>query len=127
MKQTDKNFFDCIPQIGTKELNNLAKEMVSGKPKSQTAVELLIEQIKSKKDSLSTNTKEERMAKGIYVDCLIMARETKEIEKQQLINFHIETMKIGLIKEGERKWLESYKPKITKIAEEYYNKTFKNQ
>ena len=93
----------------------------------QTAVELLIEQIKSKKDSLSTNTKEERMAKGIYVDCLIMARETKEIEKQQLINFHIETMKIGLIKEGEKKWLESYKPKITKIAEEYYNETFKNQ
>ena len=93
----------------------------------QTAVELLIEQIKSKKDSLSTNTKEERMAKGIYVDCLIMARETKELEKQQLINFHIETMKIGLIKEGEKKWLESYKPKITKIAEEYYNETFKNQ
>ena len=93
----------------------------------KTAVELLIEQIKSKKDSLSTNTKDERMAKGIYVDCLIMAREAKEIEKQQLINFHIETMKIGLIKEGERKWLESYKPKITKIAEEYYNETFKNK
>lgn len=93
----------------------------------KTAVELLIEQIKSKKDSLSTNTKEERIVKGIYVDCLIMARETKELEKQQLINFHIETMKIGLIKEGEKKWLESYKPKITKIAEEYYNETFKNQ
>ena len=39
MKQTDKNFFDAIPQIGTKELNNLAKEMVSGKPKQETLEE----------------------------------------------------------------------------------------
>ena len=53
--------------------------------------------------------------------------QSKEMEKEQLINFHIETMKIGLIKEGEKKWLESYKPKITKIAEEYYNETFKNK
>ena len=53
--------------------------------------------------------------------------QAKELEKEQLINFHIETMKIGLIKEGEKKWLESYKPKITKIAEEYYNETFKNK
>ena len=49
----------------------------------QTAVELLIEQIKSKADKLPTNTKENRMAKGIYVDCLLMARQAKEMEKQQ--------------------------------------------
>lgn len=49
----------------------------------QTAVELLIEQIKSKADSLSTSKKENRIVKGIYVDCLCMAREVKEIEKQQ--------------------------------------------
>ena len=49
----------------------------------QTAVELLIEQIKSKADNLTTNTKENRMAKGIYVDCLIMAKEAKEMEEQQ--------------------------------------------
>jgi len=53
----------------------------------QTAVELLIEQIKSKSDKLPTNTKENRMAKGIYVDCLLMARQAKEMEKQQIINF----------------------------------------
>ena len=51
--------------------------------KKQTAVEFLIEQIKSKADNLPTNTKENRMAKGIYVDCLIMARQAKEMEKQQ--------------------------------------------
>ena len=49
----------------------------------QTAVDLLIEQIKSKADSLSTSTKESRIVKGIYVDCLCMAREVKEIEKEQ--------------------------------------------
>jgi len=47
----------------------------------QSAVELLIEQIKSKADKLPTNTKENRMAKGIYVDCLLMARQAKEMEE----------------------------------------------
>ena len=47
----------------------------------QTAVEFLIEQIKSKADNLPTNTKENRMAKGIYVDCLLMARKAKEMEE----------------------------------------------
>ena len=49
----------------------------------QTAVELLIEQIKSKADSLPYNTKENRIAKGIYVDCLMMAKQAKEMEEQQ--------------------------------------------
>jgi hypothetical protein len=49
----------------------------------QTAVEWLIKQIKSKADNLPTNTKENRMAKGIYVDCLLMARQAKEMEKEQ--------------------------------------------
>jgi hypothetical protein len=49
----------------------------------QTAVEWLIEEIKSKADKLPTNTKENRMAKGIYVDCLLMARQAKEMENQQ--------------------------------------------
>lgn len=46
--------------------------------KQVTAVEWLVEQIKSKADKLPTNTKENRMAKGIYVDCLLMARQAKE-------------------------------------------------
>ena len=55
----------------------------------QTAVELLIEQIKSKADSLPYNTKENRIAKGIYVDCLMMAKQAKEMEKQQIIDANI--------------------------------------
>ena len=49
----------------------------------QTAVEWLMEQIKSKADSLPYNKKENRMAKGIYVDCLIMAKQALEMEKLQ--------------------------------------------
>jgi hypothetical protein len=41
----------------------------------------LIEQIKSKADKLPTNTKENRMAKVIYVDCLLMARKAKGMEE----------------------------------------------
>ena len=53
----------------------------------QTAVEWLIEQIKIKADNVPTNTKENRMVKGVYVDCLIMVKEAKELEKEHLIKF----------------------------------------
>jgi len=49
----------------------------------KTAVEWLVEEIKIKADNLSTNTKENRIAKGVYVDCLLMARKAKEMDKQQ--------------------------------------------
>ena len=38
----------------------------------------LIEQIKLKADSISTNTKENRRVKGAYVDCLMMVKEASE-------------------------------------------------
>lgn len=38
----------------------------------------LIEQIKLKADSIPTNTKENRMVKGAYVDCLLMAKEASK-------------------------------------------------
>jgi hypothetical protein len=48
----------------------------------------------------------------------------REIEKRQMIDFHIEVMKIGLINEGEKKWSDSYEPKIREVATKYYNETF---
>jgi hypothetical protein len=50
-----------------------------------------------------------------------------ELEKQQLIYFHTNTMKIGLIEEGKRKWCDAYEPKIKEVAENYYNETFEKQ
>jgi hypothetical protein len=67
--------------------------------KKQTAVELLIEQIKSKADSLPYNTKENRIAKGIYVDCLMMAKQAKEMEKQQIIDAYNQEICLHLDKE----------------------------
>jgi hypothetical protein len=50
--------------------------------------------------------------------------QAKKMEKEQVIDFHIEVMKIGLINEGDRKWNDAYKPKIKEQAEQYYNETF---
>jgi hypothetical protein len=99
----------------------------------QTAVEFLIEQIKSKADNLPTNTKENRMAKGIYVDCLIMARQAKEMEKQQIIDcgntcalmqyIHVDKVSQMSIEEVEKLAEED---NIT-FGEQYYEETFKNK
>jgi hypothetical protein len=37
--------------------------------------------------------------------------QAKEMEKQQMIDFHIEVMKYGLINEGEAIWKDAYLPK----------------
>lgn len=46
------------------------------------------------------------------------------VERDQMINFHIDVMKIGLIEEGERKWSEDYRPLIEKTASDYYDTKF---
>ena len=89
----------------------------------KTAVELLIEQIKSKADKLPTNTKENRMAKGIYVDCLLMARQAKEMEKKKpgyseeevytiLRNFRTYFLTLGEVNDLTlNNWFEQFKNK----------------
>lgn len=47
-----------------------------------------------------------------------------EQEKRQAINFHIETIKQGLIEEGEKKWHEAYKPRVEEIANKSYDYIF---
>jgi hypothetical protein len=48
-----------------------------------------------------------------------------EMHKEQLIDFHIEVMKKGLEYENEEEWSDEYLPLIKKVAEQYYNETFK--
>jgi len=86
----------------------------------QTAVDWLVEQIKSKADNLPTNTKENRRAKGIYVDCLMMARQAKEMEKEQIIDAYDEGKSDGY--KTAREWDEMI---LWSSAEQYYNETFK--
>lgn len=48
-------------------------------------------------------------------------------EKESYIKFHVETMKIGLIEEGDQKWMDAYCPKIKGIATKYFNDNFKQK
>lgn len=45
-------------------------------------------------------------------------------EERQMIEFHIEAMKLGLIREGERKWSDDYEPKIKDTAEKLFAQTY---
>ena len=85
----------------------------------KTAIEWLLEQIKSKAVNLPTNTKENRMAKGIYVDCLMMAKQAKEMEEKE----HQETFKQSRL----AKIFEKDMPPVWESWEQYYNKKFKNK
>jgi hypothetical protein len=51
-------------------------------------------------------------------------KEAKEMEKEEMINFHIEVMKLGLNQEGERIWEEAYLPKVSSIATQKYTETY---
>jgi hypothetical protein len=48
-----------------------------------------------------------------------------QMEREQMIDFHIEVMKQGLISEGDKQWQDAYLPKIKEEAEKTYNETFK--
>jgi hypothetical protein len=52
-------------------------------------------------------------------------QQAKEMEKKQLIDFHIEVMKKGLEYEKEKEWSDEYLPLIKERAEQYYKETFK--
>ena len=53
--------------------------------------------------------------------------QAKEMEKEQMINFHIGAMKKGLEYENEEEWNDGDFPLIKKTAEQYYNQTFKSE
>ena len=43
--------------------------------------------------------------------------------KEEVVNLHIEIMKVGLIAEGDKKWSDGYEPKIREVAENYIKQT----
>ncbi len=83
----------------------------------QTAVDFLIMQIELKADSIPCNTQLNRSVKGAYVDCLVMLKQTKEMEKQQIIDS---------FDDGFRDNSDYENPKY-RNAKQYYNETFKQQ
>jgi hypothetical protein len=83
-----------------------------------TAVEWLLDKIELKAKSIPTNTQLNRSVKGAYVDCLIMLRQAKEIEKQQIIDAY---------KDSTCQFSVDSRIDYPKSAEQYYNETFKNK
>ena len=87
----------------------------------KTAVDFLIMQIELKADSIPCNTQLNRSVKGAYVDCLVMLKQTKEMEKQQIIDAYDQGSEAGYELAKNDDIYEGYK---TKEAEQYYNETF---
>lgn len=54
----------------------------------------------------------------------IMLSKLIPLEKTQMVDFHIEVMKIGLIKEGDTKWTDSYRPILKETADNYFVQNF---
>lgn len=82
--------------------------------KEKTAVEWFFDKIKSHFEH-----------DGDLLESLIFTMSiAKQKEREQMIDFHINVMKEGLINEGEMEWTDSYKPKIKEVASKYYDKTY---
>jgi len=92
-------------------LNNTTKKPMSA-PKQQTAVEWLEKQFVKLETTIGVH--------GIMYELI---EQAKAMEKEQMIDFHIECMKKGLEVDGSE-WKELYLPKIKDIAEQYYKETY---
>lgn len=98
---------------------------------NNTPLNKTIQDIKDYVKSLDTlDNKVYQENELIIMSCFSKAMEILEgnlqIERQQMIDFHIEVMKQGLIEEGDTKWEDGFKPKITKEAEKCFSCTFKD-
>lgn len=87
----------------------------------KTPLTELIEVVRKRRDFIEDDGYKEAMQ-----DVFLIALNLINSEKEQIINFHIEVMKQGLIDEGDKKWSDAYLPKIRKTAEQYYQQTFKS-
>ena len=60
----------------------------------------------------------------IPLSLIVKCKELIKEEENQMINFHIETMREGLIDEGGAVWNMGYVPKIKRAAEKVYNEKY---
>jgi hypothetical protein len=64
---------------------------------------------------------------GIVIINQTLIDNCLQIEKNQFIDLHIETMKEGLKFENSQDWDDKYLPKIKSMSEKTWNKTFKSE
>ena len=63
---------------------------------------------------------------GVHSDFIVKFEQAKEMEKEQIMDFHLEVMKKGLEYEN-GEWDNGDLQLIKNIAEQYYNETFKSE
>ncbi len=91
------------------------------------AIELLEQQRNSlqEMDLLGVLLENELTHKSNQINSIqLLLSKLLPVEEKQMIDFHIEVMKVGLIKEGDKNWSDSYEPKIREVAENYFRQTF---
>jgi hypothetical protein len=100
-----------MPQIGTKEFNDLASACFGGKPKQETAVEFQTQQI----GILVSKLFNDEISKAeFHFKRFEICEQAKEMEKQQIENAY-EDGRICIIA------IDIY------LGDEYYNAKFKNK
>jgi len=105
------------PREYHKDLTIIKTKMSNNK---QSSVEWLISQLQKSKDWYRVLNELSQMS-STSIDII---EQAKAKHKEEMINFHIEVMKIGLIEEGKIIWEDAYLPKIKQLTTEYYNETF---
>jgi hypothetical protein len=101
----------------------MIKDIMKQKTVIKQAIELLEQQRKALQEMDLLENELTHKSNQINTIQLLLAKLIPTEEKQ-MIDFHIEVMKIGLIEEGDRKWSDNYLPKIKETAEKYYGQTF---
>jgi hypothetical protein len=88
----------------------------------------IVQQLKSyfeQQLSLHTDGEIKYTAKEALTDAVEICEKSIAVEKKQLIDFHIEVMKDGLILEGNCEWDDKDLPTFEKQAEETYSRIYK--
>ncbi len=91
------------------------------------AIDLLEQQRKSlqEMDLLGVLLENELAHKSNQINTIqILLSKLIPAEEKQMVDFHIEVMKVGLIEEGKNKWADGYEPIIRKVAEKHFQQTF---
>ena len=89
----------------------------------QTAVEWLIEQMKTYNMTVSVHNTSHQNVMDFYK----AIEQAKAMEKEQIIYFHVNCMEDGYNIETDKTLTENIKLDIKAHAEQYYNYTFKSE
>ena len=107
---------EALPQLPESFIQAYVKAYNAGKPITEVDLEMENKQV-------SINYHKDLWVDNWVVktrpDNTVILHQSKLYTKDEIVNIHIEIMKIGLISEGEKKWKDKYEPRIRKIANKW--------